>query len=356
MHATRGYSLLQVSIVVPVYSGERHIRNLAERILKLRDKLAVTNQPIEIGELIFVDDGAIDNSAEIIQALSDEYNWVVFLQHSRNFGQHPATVTGILHSAGDWVATIDEDLQHPPEIIEQFLIEAIKTRMDIVYIRSDSSIHNSLFRDMSSKLIKRLIRALSGNEHLSSASSFRILRGDIARATASACGHATYLDVALTWFSNKISVQNTELKDHRYIEEGRSGYNFKSLLSHARRMLFTSELKPLRIAAVCGSFLAALAFIFSAFLIVMKIAAPQLITVQGWTTQVLATTFFGGVNLLLAGIILEYLAALSMKANGRPAYFTIDRSSDLAAIAYWESIENENIELAGEHKSKSAKT
>jgi glycosyltransferase involved in cell wall biosynthesis len=113
--------MLHLSIVVPVYSGENFLRDLLSAVQDLRNSWVEKDAPIQLTELIFVDDNAIDNSAVIIDDIASEHDWVVALHLSRNFGQHPATIAGILHSSGDWVVTLDEDLQHPPSHIADMI-------------------------------------------------------------------------------------------------------------------------------------------------------------------------------------------------------------------------------------------
>ena len=335
-----------LSIVVPVYSGQEYLVDLASRFDEVKTDLEQKKWPIQVGELIFVDDGAKDDSPRIIDELAEQYSWIVAIHHSRNFGQHPATITGILHSSGDWVATLDEDLQHPPEAISAMLADVIKNRSDILYVRAKSGSHKSTFRDASSKVAKSLTGTLSGNKELVKVSSFRILRGSIARATASVSGHDTYFDVALTWYSNRILVTEIEMTDERYATQNRSGYGLRTLVSHARRLFFTGQLKFLRMAAVMGLVAAVASFLLAIILISVRIGIPNFITVQGWTTQMLTTLFIGGLNLTLIGAALEYLTTLSLKANGRPTSFVIDRKTDLEIIAQLERHSNEADNLA----------
>src|SRR6516164_7722588 len=106
--------MISVSLVVPVYSGEPYLRRLVEAVEGLRQRWIAESAPIGIAELIFVDDSAVDGTPALLDTLAAEKPWVTTLHLARNFGQHPATAAGILHSSGDWVATLDEDLQHPP--------------------------------------------------------------------------------------------------------------------------------------------------------------------------------------------------------------------------------------------------
>ncbi|MEN9855628.1 MAG: hypothetical protein RLZZ157_754, partial [Pseudomonadota bacterium] len=118
---------VSLSVIVPVYSGEAYLRPLLLRLEAVRMGWREQGAPFQLNEVILVDDSAVDGSPALVDALAREYSWVVPLHLMRNFGQHPATIAGILYSSGDWVVTMDEDLQHPPEDIEAMLRQAVTT-------------------------------------------------------------------------------------------------------------------------------------------------------------------------------------------------------------------------------------
>lgn len=320
--------MISISIVIPVFSGEDYISNLMAAIDNVRKKLQNSGIPISFDEVIFVDDAAIDDSPLIIDRLAEAYPYVTPLHLSRNYGQHPATIAGILHTSGDWVVTMDEDLQHHPENIIRFLHVAEQTRVDIVYGKPIDNVHQSATRDFTSRFFKRFMERVTGDKHITKANSFRLMRGSIARATSSVCGHDSYFDVVLGWFTQRIETCAIEMKDTRFIKSGKSGYNFKSLLSHARRMAFSSQIKLLRAGALAGAALLLLTAAISFILIVLKLFVPSFAPAVGWTSTMLMLCFFGGSLLLMSGILLEYMSILVMRAHGKPLYFTVDRSSD----------------------------
>ena len=327
--------MLHLSLVVPVYSGANFLRDLFLSVQNLRDTWIEYEAPIQLTELIFVDDSAIDESGAIIDEIASEEDWVVALHLSRNFGQHPATIAGILHSAGDWIVTLDEDLQHSPNNIAD-MIEIIATeRTDIVYGKAEQSVHENSFRDMSSRASKRFIEILSGNKDITKASSFRLIRGVVARAAASVCSHDTYFDVTLTWFTQRISVVSIRMKDTRFISNGKSGYNLAALFSHARRLLFSNQIRPLRLLGLLGVFAVFLAAASALWFVGVKLIHPESIQAEGWLSLFVLTSFLGGITLFMIGIVLEYMSALVLRAHGKPLFFTIDRSIDEDLIAYF---------------------
>jgi undecaprenyl-phosphate 4-deoxy-4-formamido-L-arabinose transferase len=247
---------------------------------------------------------------------------------ARNFGQHPATIAGILYSSGDWVVTLDEDLQHPPEKIDDLLLKVAQQSFDIVYAKAEGSVHENYLRDFGSILYKRAIETLTGNSNVRHFNSFRLIRGSVARAAGSVCGHDTYFDVALSWFTQRVGVASMPLKDNRVISGKKSGYRFSKLLSHARRMLMSSGTKVVRLGGAAGLLIVVGSLFSAAIITFRKIFYPETIVVDGWTSLMLAVVFFGGAAAFLMGIVLEYLSMLVINAHGKPIFFTVDRSSD----------------------------
>lgn len=329
--------MISFSIVIPVYSGDDYLETLAVEIEAYRQKLDEVNAPFRLREVVFVDDESIDNSREIIADLVKKYNYFLRIQLSRNYGQHSATMAGILHSSGDWVVTMDEDLQHHPKFITELFGAVVKNESDIVYGRPSEGAHQSKLRDLGSKYTKKVVSGLSGSRHITNASSFRLIRGSIARAASSMAGHDTYFDVALGWFTQRVSALQLPLKDTRYIENQKSGYNFKSLASHSRRMMFSGQIKALRYGALFGVILAMFALLASAYIFISRAFGYTDFAIRGWTSTMVAIMFLGGVIVFLLGIILEYISTLVQRAHGKPVFFIVDRDSDSQLREFFEN-------------------
>ena len=317
-----------LSTVTPVFQGAGYLEELVEALAAVRNEFEVKNFPIELTEAIFVNDEPIDDSARLLEDLRTTHHWVKTVQLSRNFGQHPATVAGILHSSGDWVATLDEDLQHHPRLLLPLLLHCVTQNLDVVYARGETPVHQSGFRDISSRLFKTLVSKLTGNPHIRKFNSFRVMRGSIGRAAAAVSAHDTYFDISVSWFTNRIGVLPLPLKDQRYIEGKKSGYGIRELLRHAWKMMASSELRMLRVGATMGVLSLLGSFALAAAAIVAKILFPETIPVPGWTSMLLVILFFGGLISFLAGIGLELITALVVQAKGKPAFFIIDRNKD----------------------------
>lgn len=242
-----------LTTVTTVYRGASSLVDLATELDRVRRQLEEQGTPLRLVEAIFVDDGSSDGSDRVLAGLSKSYDWLHVVTLSRNFGQHPATSAGILHSSGDWVAMLDEDLQHPPSELTRLLARTVATNSDVAYAQPLGGVHGSVFRDASSRWIKRIVARLAGDGHVAEFNSFRMMRGSVARAAAAVSTHDTYFDVALSWFTNRITTLRMDLRDPRPNVARGGGFGARTLFSHGRRMLMSSDVKALRVGATSAS-------------------------------------------------------------------------------------------------------
>ena len=319
---------ITMSLVVPVYSGAAYLADLVREIAALRDRWEEAGVRILISEALFVLDAPVDESATVLEDLAARYPWVRRVALSRNYGQHSATVAGILYSSGDWIVTLDEDLQHRPHQIEQLLIAACAERADVVYALPRQWVHGGGYRDRLSRLTKSLIAVLSGNRFVRMFNSFRLIRGDIARAASSICAQFTYFDVALTWFTQRVAHVPLSLTDDRYTTGKRSGYRLATLIQHAKRLILTSNFHILRVTTALSVFAFLGSFGYAGWIFWSKFTSGQEIPVQGWPSLMIVILAFGGAAIFFLGLIVEFLHMSLLQLLGKPAFFVVDRSSD----------------------------
>jgi hypothetical protein len=167
---------------------------------------------------------------------------------------------------------------------------------------------------------------VAGNPGVADFNSFRMLRGSIARAAAAVSRQETYFDVALYWFSDRVGALPLEIRDPR--RQAESGYSFRSLLDHARRLLISSQVRPFRMGAVAGLGALGASVTGAAAVVALKMFRPGAIDLPGWASLIVVTLFFGGLLCLLIGIALEYLSSLYQQELGKPTFFVVDRSRD----------------------------
>lgn len=319
---------ITLSLVVPVYSGAPYLPALVEEIAALRRRWEAAGVRILISEALFALDAPVDDSARVLAGLADQYPWVRRVELSRNYGQHSATVAGILYSSGDWVVTLDEDLQHRPQQIEELLITACAERADVVYALPRQWVHGGGYRDRLSRLTKWLIGRLSGNRFVRVFNSFRLIRGDIARAASSICAQFTYFDVALTWFTQRVAQVPLVLTDDRYTTGKRSGYRLATLIQHAKRLILTSDFHILRVttALAAGACLGAVGY--AGWIFWNKFVSGMPVPVPGWPSLMMVILAFGGVAIFFLGLIVEFVHMSLLQLLGKPAFFVVNRSSD----------------------------
>ena len=320
--------IISVSTVTPVYSGKQYLKDLILEIAKVRDSWEASGSPLKLNEAIFVDDSSSDGSLAVLEDLAEKYPWVRVIPLSKNFGQHSATVAGILHTSGDWVLTLDEDLQHHPKFFEELFVKASKDGLDVVYAKPEEGVHNSVFRDYSSKLYKWLLAKLTGNSNIRLFNSFRLIRGPIARAMASVSCFDGYLDIILSWYTNKVGSVKLPLEDIRFQQTNQSGYSLMKLISHARKLLVSSHAKVIRTSSLFGAIAVFLASSYGLFVFFQKLLFPENISIAGWTSLMILGLFFGGIISFFLGIVLEYTGVILLQLQGKPAFFVVDRKND----------------------------
>lgn len=326
---------VSISLVVPVYAGEAYLVALVDQIEGVMNEMTSLGTPFRIAEAIFVDDASIDSSSSILKKIAENREWLKVLTMSRNYGQHAATAAGICHSHGDWVVTLDEDLQHSPaDIIPLFESQAIH-QADVVYAASSSGSHGG-WRDWASRTVKRTIASLTKTPQIVFFSSFRLIRGDIARTAASSSSSQTYLDMALTWYTTRVVKRELVLTDTRYKGSGESGYKLVTLVSHGRKLIRSSGLDVSLFGFCVGGITLLLAVVFSVLAIFTKLVTPEEIALVGWTSLFTAVLFVGGIIILLICIILEYVSLMSANVLGRPTFFSINRDDDYLISDWFE--------------------
>lgn len=303
---TAGEELPEISVVVPVYRGGQTIGELYNRIKSALEPMAIKF------EIVFIEDCGGDNSWMIIEELAGRDKSVHGIQLSRNFGQHAATLCGFVNARGRWVATLDDDLEHAPENIPALYAKAIQG-YDLVYGVFSERTHAG-WRNSTSSLARWLFsKAIPSLNH--DYTSYRLVRGDIARAVTEFDSPYPFVDGYLSWLTNRYATVEVS---HNSRGHGVSNYTFKKLLTHSVNIFVTFSDLPLKIASWIGLvfFIIGMGW-FSAILISRLFG---LITVSGFASIMAAIVLFGGIQLLILGIFGEYLGRMNFKSSRKPLY------------------------------------
>lgn len=316
---TPGRYLHRISVVIPVYQGERTLRGVLEEIAPMVHPFVTADgHTAGVHEVVLVFDHGPDRSASVIRQLSEEHDYVKAVWLSRNYGQHAATLAGIASSGGDWVVTLDEDGQHDPTDISALLDTALREQADVVYAEPSNKPPHGFVRNAASRTSKRMLETVFGGGKASHFNSYRLILGEIGRSVAAYSGTGVYLDVALSWVAARIVTSPVLLR-----EEGdrRSGYSYRRLMAHFWRMILTSGTRGLRIVTAIGTLFAVGGVAFALYLIVMRIAGGDI--PEGWTSQMVLTALGTGAILVSLGIVAEYLGVAVNMALGKPSYLIV---------------------------------
>lgn len=298
---------VEYSVVIPVY-------NAADNLLELYERLTAVFQGISPKyEFLLVDDASTDDSWKIMQQLRGRDARVKIIQHARNFGQHRATHCGLRHSQGEYVITMDDDLQHPPEEIPKF-VEVIRYRNEIdAVIGTYMSKHHSAWRNLCSLILNLADSHAFGKDIHLKLTSFRILRRATVREIAQLNIRNPRIGHLLLSVTDRII--NITVAHHPR-KHGRSGYSVHRLVSDALDNILSYSSLPLRIVSYVGFGSSILSFALGIYILIKYLAGA--IAVQGWTTTILLLLFFFGVLLLCFGIVGEYLMRILRQVSEPP--------------------------------------
>jgi polyisoprenyl-phosphate glycosyltransferase len=316
-------SLHTISVVVPVYRGERTLGTVLEDLAAWREPfLTPAGHLACVGEVLLVHDCGPDASDRVIREAAAAHDWVRPVWLSRNFGQHAATLAGMSSSGGDWVATLDEDGQHDPADLGPMLDAAMTEQADVVYAAPRNAAPHGFLRNATSRLAKTSIRVLSGRREATLFHSYRLILGDVARSVAAYSGSGVYLDVALGWVSRRMTSAPVTLRD----EDRSSGYRWRTLLSHYWRMVVTGGTRVLRVVSMLGFLFALLGFGLAVFVVWARLTGE--IPVSGWASTMVAVLLSSGALLFAMGVVAEYLGVAVNMAMGRPLYLVVRDRAD----------------------------
>ena len=295
----------KISVVVPVFNSETTLKELTYRIIETLDTMKLDH------EIIFVDDGSRDGSWEVLKAIKSENDSVRIIRLMKNFGQHNALMCAFNHVTGEYIVTLDDDLQNPPEEIPK-IYEKIVEGYDIVYGEYTLKKHNK-FRNLGSGAIQLFYRKIFNVKH--NLTAFRIIHRRLIDAIISYNLNYTFIDGLIAWYTSNIGyVQVT----HHARERNHSGYSLRKLLSLSLNMMTNFSLVPLQMASMLGISLSLFGFILALYFFVKKIIVG--VPISGYTSLIISITIFSGVQLLTIGVIGEYLGRVHLNINKKPQY------------------------------------
>lgn len=295
-----------LTVIVPIFNEEHGIKHFSETLKLELDKLDSTY------EVIFINDGSTDKTQELINAI--EWQQLSCYEFQFNAGHMRALEAGFEKSKGNLIITMDSDLQHPPKYIIKFLDQHKKTSSDVVYGIRDSRKEDNLFKRFTAKLYYGVMRKLSGINLRTNAADFRLITKkvrDILVELEEANKVYRLLIPSLNFLESEIVFQ-AEKRIY-----GKSKYGFKNMGLLALTSVLSFSIKPLRWAIWVGLSAVIVSLVWIVYVLLAQINGW---VIQGWTSLIAAVILFSGVQLLLLGIVGQYIGQIYVSQQKRPKY------------------------------------
>lgn len=306
-----------VSIVIPAHNEEENIIVIVNRIEKVFETL-----PYRF-EIVVVDDGGTDKTLQVIEQLAKEKSNFFYLEFSRNFGHQPALKAGLDYANGDCAISLDADLQHPPELFKQML-EKWEEGYDIVYTRRKEDKSLPLKKRKTSAYFYKLLNSLSDIEIEPGTADFRLLDRKVMNIFKSFTENDLFIRGLVKWLG---------FRQHPidYIPEARfagaSKYNISKMRKLAIQGVTSLSTKPLHVAVYIGFFFSLLSLLYIPYVLYAYYCGKH---VNGWASIIITIAFFGGLQLIILGIIGTYIGKMFMQTKNRPNY--IIRSTNMEGV------------------------
>jgi glycosyltransferase involved in cell wall biosynthesis len=302
---------MKLTIVIPVFNEEAVISITHKRIADMIQEL-LQKHLIDDHEVIYVDDGSIDNSLNILKKLAADSNKIKVLSFSRNFGHQSALAAGILHSSGDAVVSLDADLQDPPELIEE-MIEKYRIGNDIVYAVRKKRDKDTLFKTLTARFFYRLME-LMGVHIIYDHADYRMISRKVVEEFRKLKEVNLFLRGIFPFMGFKHEIVYYDRQERG---AGETKYPLSKMIAFAWEGITSFSSIPLRIASFSGFiiFLGSLVLIIWAMFVKLTGKA-----IPGWTSIVIPILLIGGLNMLFLGIVGEYIGKIYSEVKNRPLF------------------------------------
>lgn len=299
-----------IAVVIPSYNEATNIDVL---IHALNETIKNVNYTFKF---VFVDDGSSDKTVEILKEKSKEHQHVFYLELSRNFGHQNALKAGIdlVKNDVDAIISMDGDMQHPPKIIPK-LIEKWEEGFEVVYTIRGEDKKLSFIKNKTSNLFYTLMNKLSDIKFEPGTADFRLIDKKVAQVFSDFTENELFIRGIINWVGFKQFAVHYE-PNERY--SGKSKYTVGRMMRFAVQGITSFSTKPLSMAIILGVSLSLMAFIFYVAYVLYSVYYGHVIS--GWASVITTVVFFGGLNLVVLGIIGVYIGKLFMQSKGRPNY------------------------------------
>lgn len=296
------------SIVIPVFNSEKIVEKTVAQTL------AVAHECNLNFEILLINDSSPDNSWDIIAKLAKQNKNVKSINLLKNYGQHTALLAGFKYALGDYIITIDDDLQNPPEEIVNLIQKAQEDDCDLVFGRFVQKKH-SLYRRLGSKIIGYLNAQIFNKPNHITLSNFRIIRRDLLERVLRHRTNYPYIPGLLLLYASQIS--NIDVI-HCERPLGESNYTISKIVLLVSRLLINYSSYPLRLISTIGMGVSLTCVILGMYYLISGLLRGS--SVPGWTTLVVLVSFLSGFIIALLGLIGEYLSRILDQLSDRPTF------------------------------------
>nr|WP_213650801.1 glycosyltransferase family 2 protein [Paenibacillus sp. J23TS9] len=301
-------SAVRYSVVIPVYNEEEVIQETYWRLKNVMDSTG------ESYELLFVNDGSRDRTAELILGIGEKDPSVTLIQFSRNFGHQVAITAGMDYAKGEAVIVIDADLQDPPELMLE-MIAKWKEGYDVVYAKRSERKGESLFKRQTASIFYRVLKRMTEIDIPLDTGDFRLLDRKVCDEMRRLPEKNRYVRGLVSWVGFRQTAVEY-VRDERYA--GESKYPLKKMLKLSMDGMTSFSSKPLKAAGIMGILIAAAGFIYLLVVLIEKWFTD--VTVPGWSSLIALQILFSGCILMFLGVIGEYLGRIYDEVKQRPLY------------------------------------
>ncbi len=299
----------KISFVIPCY---RSSHTLPQVVSEIEETMKGVLKQYEY-EMVLVNDCSPDDTFEVIRQLCAQKPYIKGISLAKNFGQHAALMAGIRHAAGDYIVCLDDDGQTPADEAGK-LIGKLEEDYDAVYARYEHK-HHSAFRNFGSRVNEIMLRVMLNKPASLYVSSYFAIKRFVAEDMIRYENSFPYVIGLVLRSTNNIA--NVTV-NHRDRKEGKSGYTLKKLWNLWINGFTAFSVKPLRIATVMGAFCAGAGFLYGFYTIIKKLVNPAV--PLGFSSIMSAIVFFGGMMMLMLGLIGEYIGRIYICLNNSPQY------------------------------------
>jgi polyisoprenyl-phosphate glycosyltransferase len=299
----------RLSIVIPCFNEEQVIGETINRLTKISDSLVGLTT-----ELIFVDDGSLDHTRELLKTFAARDSRIKLIGFARNFGHQIAVTAGIDAANGDAVVLIDADLQDPPELLLE-MVDKWRQGYDVIYGVRTERLGESAFKRLTARVFYRLLKRLSDVPIPLDTGDFRLMGRNVVESLRAMPERDRFVRGMVSW----LGFRQTALPYQRAERfAGESKYPLRRMLRFALDGILSFSTMPLQMSVGLGLLCAALALLGIAYALFLRLFTST--WVEGWTALMIAILLIGGVQLLGIGILGEYVGRIYNEIKGRPLY------------------------------------